>query len=85
MALFIFFDTTKKIYRDDFRKALQKISELSDKERTYVRKVFKDDLKDGLSKFEIKKRCGKLKYKTGDLLESSEVRKIKEKLLNYFE
>ena len=77
--------SSKKIYRDKFRKALRKISELSDKERAYVEEAFKDELKDGLSKFELKERCYKLKHKTGDLLESSEVRKIKEKLLEHFE
>lgn len=77
--------SSKKIYRDKFRKALRKISELSDKEREYVEKAFKKELGGGLSKFEIKERCRKLKHKAGDLLESLEVRKIKEKLLKYFE
>lgn len=75
----------KKIHRSDFRKALRQISELSPKERAYVKEVFKNDLKDGLSKFEIKERCHKLMHKTGDPLEPFEVIKIKEKLLKYFE
>lgn len=77
--------SSKKIYRDKFRKALRKISELSDKERKYVEEAFKEELGGGLSKFEIEKRCRKLKHKAGDLLKSLEVRKIKEKLLKYFE
>jgi hypothetical protein len=77
--------SSKKIYRDKFRKALRKILELSDKEREYAEEAFKEELSGGLSKFEIKERCRKLKHKAGDLLESSEVRKIKEKLLKYFE
>ncbi len=76
--------SSKKIYREKFRKALQKISELSDKERAYVEEVFKEELGGGLSKFEIEERCRRLKHKAGDILESSEVRKIKEKLLEYF-
>ena len=77
--------SSKKIYRDKFRKTLRKISELSDKERAYVEKAFKEELGGGLSKFEIERKCRQLKHKTCDLLESLEVRKIKEKLLKYFE
>ena len=76
--------SSQKIYSDDFRNALRKISALSPKEREYVEKAFKDDLKGGLSKFEIKERCRKLGRKTGDPLESSEVDKIKKELLKYF-
>lgn len=75
----------KKIYRSDFNKALRQISELSPRERAYVKQAFKEELKDGLSKFEIKKRCGQLMHKTGDPLEPFEVEKIKEKLLKCFE
>jgi len=87
MGLFdlVFPDSSKKIYSKDFNKALQQISALSPKERAYVKEVFKDDLKGGLSKFEIQKRCSQLMHKAGDSLESSEVRKIREKLLKYFE
>jgi len=35
--------------------------------------------------FEIKKRCGKLMHKAGDILEPFEVKKIRDKLLKYFE
>ncbi len=79
-----FFNTTKKIYSDDFRKSLRNISVLSPKEREYLEKVFEKSLKGGLSKFEIKKQCGELKYKNGDPLESTEVEKVKKKLLENF-
>lgn len=75
----------KKIHRSNFKRALRQISNLSPKERAYVEEVFKDDLKDGLSAFEVKERCGKIMHKIGDPLEPEEVRKIKEKLLKYVE
>lgn len=81
----IFPDTNKKIYRDDFRKALRRISELSNKERDYIERSFSNELKGGLSKFEIKQRCGELMHKTNDSLEPSEVEKTKNKLLKYFD
>ncbi len=77
--------SSKKIYRKDFNKALHQISALSPKEKAYIKEVFKSSLGGGLSKFEIKKRCGQLMHKTGDLLEPSEVKKIRDKLLKYFE
>jgi len=86
MGLFDLLGTSsRRIYRDKFRKELRKISDLSDKERAYVEKAFSRELKGGLSKFEINERCRELKYKTGDPLESVEVKKIKEKLLKHFE
>ena len=87
MSIFdLFFpDSSKKIYSTKFRQALREISELSLKEREYVESAFADDLDGGLSKFELKKRCGQLMHKPGDSLEPLEVRKIKEKLLKYLE
>lgn len=87
MSIFdlLFPDSGKRIYREDFRKALRQISDLSDKERAYAEEAFGSDLEGGLSEYEIKERCQKLMHKPGDSLESGEVAKIKEKLLKYFE
>jgi len=86
MGIFdLFGASSKKIYSRDFRKALRKTSVLSTKERKYVEQAFKDRLSGGLSAYEIKKKCRELKHKPGDPLEASEVKKIKEKLLKYFE
>lgn len=85
MGIFDFFDSSKKIYRWDFRKALRQISVLSDKERAYTEKMFESDLEGGLSKFEIAERCRRIMHQPGDILEPGEVEKIKEKLLKYFE
>lgn len=81
----LFPSSDKKIYREDFKKSLHKISDLSDKERTYVEQSFTGDLEGGLSKFEIKERCKGLMHKSGDVLEPDEVEKTREKLLKYFE
>lgn len=85
MSIFdIFFDSTKKISRADFEKALRKIPELSDKERAYVSGVFQDSLRDGLSKDELKREISQLRHNFNDPLDSFEVEKIKKKLMTYF-
>lgn len=80
----LFPDSSKKIYHEDFKKALYQISALSSKEKAYIEDAFKDDLKGGLSKYEIKQRCSELLHKSGDSLDSYEVEQIKNKLLKYF-
>jgi len=80
----IIFNSSKKIYWNEFDKALRDIPELSDKERDYVNSIFQDSLKGGLSEFEIKKEIGRLKHKPDDPLDFLEVEKIKRKLMEYF-
>ncbi len=77
-------DSSKKIYRKEFKSALYTIPELSSKEKEYVMQAFDSDLGDGLSKFELQRRCRDLMYKPGDVLESGEIQKIRDKLLKYF-
>ncbi len=86
MGLFdLFFPgSSKKIYREDFRKALRQISDLSDEERAYAERAFSGDMEGGLSKFEIQERCKRLMHEPDDLLEPEEIEKIREKLLSYF-
>jgi len=85
MSIFdIFFDSSKKIYRKEFDKALREIPEISDKERAYVKDVFQSALRGGLSKFELEKEIRRLKHKTDDLLDPFEVEKIRKKLMEYF-
>jgi len=84
MSILDVFYSPKKISRVDFEKALRNIPELSDKERAYVNGIFQDSLKDGLSKYEIKKEISRLKYKPDDPLDSFEVKKIKRKLMEHF-
>ncbi|NQV00669.1 MAG: hypothetical protein HQ537_00905 [Parcubacteria group bacterium] len=79
-----FFSSSKKIYRDDFKKTLRKIPQLSPNERHYVEGVFSDSLKDGLSEYEMKKEISRLKRVSGDPLDSFEIDKLKKKLLEHF-
>lgn len=74
-------DNSKKIYSSDFDKALRSVSSISSEERKYLNEVFKSDLTDGLSKYELKKRIEKLRYNTNDPIDSGEVDQIKRKLL----
>jgi hypothetical protein len=85
MSIFdAFTNTTKKIYRADFEKALRQIPELSDKERAYVEGVFQSALRDGLSKYELKQEISSLRHNSNDPLDAFEVEKIKKKLMSYF-
>jgi len=84
MNIFDLLDSTKKISRADFEKALRNIPELSEKERAYVKGVFQDSLKNGLSKYEIKKEISRLRHNPNDPLDSFEVGKIKKKLTGHF-
>jgi len=77
----ILFDTNKKIYRRDFEKLLRSIPELSDIERSYIEGVFQDSLKDGLTKYELKKEISRLKNNPNDDIDSYEIKKIKNKLI----
>ena len=77
------FSSSKKIYTKDFGKSLSQ-SGLSPKEKAYAKKVFKNELSGGLSKFEAKRKCSQLTRKSGDLLRSDDVARIKEKLLKRF-
>ena len=78
------FFPSKKIYRNDFKKTLRKIPQLSPDERHYVEGVFNDSLRDGLSEYEIKKEISRLKRVSGDPMDSFEIEKLKNKLLEHF-
>ena len=74
MNIFGLLDSTKKISRADFEKALRNIPELSEKERAYIEGVFQDSLRDGLTKDELRR------HNPNDPLDSFEIEKIKKKL-----
>jgi len=76
----LFYSSGKKINRDEFKKALRGIRELSDIERSYTEGVFQNALKDGISKEELKKEIYRLKRNSNDPLDSNEVEKLKKKL-----
>ncbi len=79
----IFF-SDKKIYKEKFKKILRQIPQLSPQERQYVLGVFQDALNNGLSKEEIRREINQLKRDYNDILDSNEVDKLKNKLLEYF-
>ncbi len=76
----LFFPSSKKINRDEFKKVLHSIPELSDLERSYVEGVFQNALKDGISKEELKKEINDLRHNYNDPLDPYEVEKLKKKL-----
>jgi len=76
----LFSSSGKKINRDEFKKVLHSIPELSDIERSYTEGIFQDSLKDGISKEELKKEIYRLKRNSNDPLDSNEVEKLKKKL-----
>ena len=80
----IFFSESKKIKRDEFKRILQSIPELSDIEISYLQGVFQDALKDGISKEELKREIYDLKHDSNDPLDYSEVEKVKNKLEEVF-
>ncbi len=84
MNIFGLLDSTKKISRADFEKALRNIPELSEKERVYVERVFQDSLRDGLSKDELRREISRLRHNPNDPLDSFEVEKIRKKLTGHF-
>lgn len=79
----IFF-SSKSISKTRLDKMLRKISALSPEEREYVKAVFSKYTSGGISKSEAEKVIRQLKMNFSDNLDSSEVEKIKQKILGYF-
>jgi len=80
----IFFPDKDKIYREEFKQLLYKIPVLSPQERAYVLGHFQDALKNGLDKYELRREIEQLKRIHSDELDSSEINKLKKKLLENF-
>ncbi|MBU2579959.1 hypothetical protein KKF19_03350 [Patescibacteria group bacterium] len=79
----LFFSDGKKIYRDEFKKILRSVPELSESERAYTEGAFQRALEDGLTKGELEKEISRLKRVSGDPLDSSELEKLKKKLVEH--
>ncbi|MFZ5559245.1 MAG: hypothetical protein ACOZAL_00405 [Patescibacteria group bacterium] len=73
-------DDTKRIYRKDFDIALRQIPDISKEERDYLNQVFANDLKDGLTAFELKHRIEHLQHNPDDILDPWEVEQVRRKL-----
>ena len=74
-------DNVKKINHAEFKKALRELSDISDKERNYLEEVFKNDLSDGLTQSELRRRIEQLSHNYSDELDYWEVEHVKKKLL----
>ena len=59
--------------------------EISRQEREYLNDVFEEDLKDGITREEMKKRIKQLRVNYEDDLDNREVEQIKEKFLGRFD
>ncbi len=80
----LFSPSPKRIKRDEFKKAIKDIPQLSPKERAYVEGVFQESLKRGVTKTKMKREINRLKYNPHDQLSHHEVAKIKGKLEEHF-
>ncbi len=74
------FSSPKKIKRDEFKKTLKDIPQLSQKERAYVEGIFRNPSKKGLTKREIEKEINQLRRDTDDPISSHEASKLKQAL-----
>ena len=77
-----------KIYHAEFNKLLHQIPSLSQKERDHLKKVFDNDLVNGLDSYELKHKIDSLHfseegYGTEGYLDQSELNAVKQKLLQH--
>jgi len=78
-------DNTKKIYRKEFEQALKSLPSISYEEREYLRGIFSNALKDGITETELRKAILGLQHNTSDNLDASEVESVKRKLFGELE
>jgi len=78
-------DNTKKIYRKEFEQALGSLPNISYEEREYLRGVFGNALKDGITETELRKVILGLQHNTSDNLDATEVESVKRKLFGELE
>lgn len=79
------FGESDKIYKREFNDILRKLSDISVEERKYLNEAFASDLKDGLTRYELKQRTERLSRNYNDPLEPEEVKQVKNKLLKGFD
>ena len=75
------FEDKKRIYKYEFNEILRRITDISQKEREYLNKIFVNDLIDGLTEFELRDKINKLYYNQKDILDQWELEKVKRKIL----
>lgn len=81
----ILFGESEKVYSKEFNEALRQLPDISMEERKYLNEVFENDLKDGLTGYELKQRIEKLRHNYNDVLEPEEVEQVRKKLLGMLE
>ena len=78
------FSPGKSISRSKLDKMLRAIPALSPQEREYVKAVFGKFLSNGISRLEAEKVIRGMKFNFSDNLDSSEVQRVKERMLGFF-
>lgn len=78
-------NSTKRIYRQEFEQAIKSLPLISDKEREYLRGIFGNALKDGITELELKKIISELEHNHTDALDAMEVQQVKRKLYGELE
>lgn len=71
----------KKIYSKEFNELLRHVSDISDKERQYLDRVFSSALQGGLSLNEMREQIRRLSKNQADDIDYMELEKVKRKLL----
>lgn len=72
----------KKIYKLEFNELLKYIPDISLEEREYLNQVFANDLVDGLTEYELRRKIEHLKIDPKDQIDQWEAEKVKQKLLD---
>jgi len=70
------------IYKEKLEKLLREIPELSSQEKEYVKACFSKFLTGGIDKWEAEKVIRELKLNLKDEIDSSEIEKIKAKIMS---
>jgi hypothetical protein len=71
----------KIIKRDELNVLLQQIFPFNENHRNYVKKIFENDLIDGISEYDLRDKVSKMKYNQHDEIDEQEAERIKNKLL----
>ena len=78
------YNRDKRISSFKLNKTLRKMPNISRKEREYLNKTLKNELKGGLTLFELKKEGKKLQYNPKDIITPRDARSVRQKLLEKF-
>lgn len=75
-------DSTRKVSKKEFQGRLNEISELSEKEKEYLKAFFENELENGLTLNEIKEGIHRLKHNDKDSITDHEVEELRKKLIS---